>query len=318
MLCFKLENNDPFFCLAAEEYLLKNFSEDFFMIWQSRDTVVVGKHQNLLAEANYPFCLKNNIALARRISGGGTVYHDPGNVNFSFIKNVANPHEINFLQFTKPIREALKELGVDAEISGKNDLVVSGLKISGNAQHIYKNRVLHHGTLLFSSDLQKLGQALKTSPGKYQSKAVQSNRSPVANISSFLKKEMAVEEFARFLLGFQLLTPGNSGFILPAGDMLQIQKSAHEKFSTFEWRFGYSPPYIFKNDVSIEGKNFALELSVKQGAIEECRISGTYFPGREPNPGQYFIGKKHRFEEIKETLAKLIESPPGDLAFSFF
>ncbi len=199
MLCIHLKNQDPYFCLAAEEYFLKNFREDIFMLWQSEDTIVVGKHQNALGEINYRFVREKGIQVARRISGGGTVFHDSGNVNFTFIKNVKGPSEISFKIFTTPVVEALAQLGVTATTSGRNDLLINGFKISGNAEHVFKNRVLHHGTLLFNSDLENLGQAIKVIPGKYESKAVQSNRSPVANISSFLKDQLKIEEFIRFL-----------------------------------------------------------------------------------------------------------------------
>ena len=157
MICIHLKNTNPFYCLAAEEYLLKNFDDDIFMLWQSKDTVVLGKHQNALAEINYPFVRANNVTVARRISGGGTVFHDAGNVNFAFIKNVKSPAEISFKQFTQPVVEALALLGIEATSSGRNDLLIEGLKISGNAEHVFKNRVLHHGTLLFNSDLENLG-----------------------------------------------------------------------------------------------------------------------------------------------------------------
>ena len=140
MICIHLKNTNPFFCLAAEEYLLKNFREDIFMLWQSEDTVVVGKHQNAMAEINYPFVRENNITVARRISGGGTVFHDSGNVNFSFIKNVSSPAEISFKLFTEPVVEALEKLGIKATTSGRNDLLIEGMKISGNAEHVYKKR----------------------------------------------------------------------------------------------------------------------------------------------------------------------------------
>jgi len=219
MLCIHLKNTDPYFCLAAEEYLLKNFQEDIFMLWQSENAVVVGKHQNLLGEINYPFVRENNIALCRRISGGGTVFHDSGNVNFSFIKNVKSPAEISFKQFTAPVVDALAKLGVAATTSGRNDLLIDGLKISGNAEHVYKNRVLHHGTLLFNSDLKNLGQAIKVVPGKYESKAVQSNRSPVANISQFLKNPMTTGEFVQFLLDVQIENSENRLYFLNENDI---------------------------------------------------------------------------------------------------
>ena len=169
MLCIDLRNTNPYFCLAAEEYLLKTFNEDIFMLWQSQDTVVVGKHQNALGEINYPFIRANNITVARRISGGGTAYHDGGNVNFTYIKNVKSPAEISFKQFTRPVVEALGKLGLNATTSGRNDLLIEGFKISGNAEHVFKNRVLHHGTLLFNSDLVNLGNAINVVPEKYES-----------------------------------------------------------------------------------------------------------------------------------------------------
>lgn len=303
MLCIHLKNTDPFFCLAAEEYLLKNFSEDIFMLWQSKKAVVVGKHQNLLAEINYPFVLENNIALCRRISGGGTVFHDAGNVNFSFIKNVKSPAEISFKQFTAPVVDALAKLGVTAITSGRNDLLIDGLKISGNAEHVYKNRVLHHGTLLFNSDLENLGQAIKITPGKYESKAVQSNRSPVANILQFLKTPMTTGDFIQFLLDFQLENSETQFYDLNESDTQTIEKLATEKFSTWDWIFGYSPKYSFKNEVKIEGKLLKVEFQVEKGIITETEISGDYFTDVEAqNIKSKIVGKMHNFEYLSSVL----------------
>ncbi len=276
MLCIYLKNTDPYFCLAAEEYLLKNFTEDIFMLWQSENAVVVGKHQNAAAEINHRFVHENNIAVCRRISGGGTVFHDSGNVNFTFIKNVKSPAEISFKLFTAPVIKALAKLGIEATTSGRNDLLINGLKISGNAEHVYKNRVLHHGTLLFSSDLENLGQAIKGSPGKYEGKAVQSNRSPVANISQFLKTPMTTSEFIQFLLDVQLENPANKLYSFTENDSFATEKLATEKFRTWEWNFGYSPKYTFKNEVEIEGKKLSARLVVEKGVIVEAEVGGEY------------------------------------------
>lgn len=276
MLCIHLKNTDPYFCLAAEEYLLKNFAEDIFMLWQSENAVVVGKHQNAMAEINHRFVHENNIAVCRRISGGGTVFHDAGNVNFTFIKNVKSPAEISFKLFTAPVVDALAKLGITATTSGRNDLLIEGLKISGNAEHVYKNRVLHHGTLLFNSDLEKLGQAIKVTPGKYDGKAVQSNRSPVANISEFLQIPMTKEEFMRFLLNVQLENPENIMYSFSENDNSVTEKLATEKFRTWEWNFGYSPKYTFRNEVEIDGKQLSIRLLVEKGRIAEAEIGGEY------------------------------------------
>lgn len=303
MLCFYLKNTNPYFCLAAEEYLLKNFDDDIFMLWQSEGTIVVGKHQNAFGEINYPFVRKNKIIVARRISGGGTVFHDAGNVNFSFIKNVKSPAEISFKQFTKPVVEALAKLGVVATTSGRNDLLIEGKKVSGNAEHIFKNRVLHHGTLLYNSDLKNLGQAIKVVPGKYKSKAVQSNRSEVANISSFLKTKLEISEFILFLINVQLEKGGNTFYKLTENDIQNIETLAHEKFKTWDWNFGYSPKYSFINKVEIDGKTLLVELQVKKGIIEKCTVSGDYFLVDEENfISSKLIGRRHFYEDIKTVL----------------
>jgi lipoate-protein ligase A len=319
MLCIHLKKTDPYFCLAAEEYLLKNFSEDIFMRWQSENAVVVGKHQNLLGEINYPFVRENNIALCRRISGGGTVFHDAGNVNFSFIKNVKSPAEISFKMFTAPVVEALAKLGITATTSGRNDLLINGLKISGNAEHVYKNRVLHHGTLLFDSDLKNLGQAIKVSPGKYESKAVQSNRSPVANISQFLKIPMTTGEFMQFLLEVQLENPENSIYNLNENDIQTIEKLTAEKFKTWEWNFGYSPKYSFKNEIEIEEKILKIEMLIEKGIIVEAQILGDFFTSEIAKQlSKNLQNKKHDFEDVLKGLDIILIELSEKIVYSFF
>lgn len=319
MLCINLKNRNPYFCLATEEYLLKNFDEDIFMLWQSNDTVVVGKHQNALSEINYRFVRENNINVARRISGGGTVFHDSGNVNFSFIKNVKSPAEISFKQFTEPVVNTLAKLDIIATTSGRNDLLIEGKKISGNAEHIFKKRVLHHGTLLFNSDLNNLGQAIKVVPGKYTSKAVQSNRSVVANISPFLKTELDIKDFIQFMIEVQLEKKGNTFYELDKTDIQKIEILINEKFKTRDWNFGYSPKYSFTNKVEIDGKIISVELNTKRGIIEECKISGTYFSVEVAKKlSAKLQNKRHLFEEIKETLKECEISVSDELVYGFF
>lgn len=315
MLCIKLKNKNPYFCLALEEYLLKNFTEDIFMLWQSEKTVVVGKHQNALGEINYPFVRENNIAVARRVSGGGTVYHDAGNVNFTFIKNVKSPAEISFKQFTEPVREALAKLDVEATTSGRNDLLIEGKKISGNAEHIFKNRVLHHGTLLFNSDLENLGQAIKVVPGRYYSKAVQSNRSEVANISSFLKHKIPIGNFIQFLIDVQLEKKGNIFYELSEIDIQKTEVLISEKFRNWDWNFGYSPKYTFKSELEIKGKTLSIQMNVKKGLVEDCTISGVYFSDKSADYLAIQLkGKRHFFEDIRDVLKTMDE----ELIYAFF
>lgn len=319
MLCIHIKNTNPFFCLAAEEYLLKNFDDNIFMLWQSDDTVVVGKHQNALGEINYRFVHENNIIVARRISGGGTVFHDAGNVNFSFIKNVKSPADISFKQFTEPVVNALAKLDITATTSGRNDLLIDGKKISGNAEHIFKKRVLHHGTLLYNSDLKNLGQAIKVVPNKYKSKAVQSNRSEVANILSFLKTKLDIKDFIQFLIDVQLEKKENIFYELNETDIHKIEILVTEKFKTRDWNFGYSPKYTFKNKVIINGKIVSVELNVKKGIIEDAVISGNYFSEEiSTKLSTQLQNKKHFFEDIQEILKTVELRVSEELVFCFF
>jgi lipoate---protein ligase len=319
MLCIQLKNKDPYFCLATEEYLMKNFLEDIFMLWQSENTVVVGKHQNALAEINYPFVHKNRITVARRISGGGTVFHDAGNVNFACIKNVNSPAEISFKLFTRPVVDALAKLGVTATTSGRNDLLVDGKKISGNAEHVFKNRVLHHGTLLFNSNLEILGQSIKVVPGKYYGKAVQSNRSVVTNIFPYLKKQLSVNEFSSFLLDVQLENASNSVYYLNEKDNCSIQKMVDEKFSTCDWNYGYSPKYKFKNEFLAEGKKLNIELQVEKGLITESICSGDLFSVQKIKTlNESLIGERHFYADVREKLEEIRPGISDELVFGFF
>ncbi len=319
MLCIYLKNSSPFFCLAAEEYLLKNFDDDIFMLWQSENTVVVGKHQNMFGEINYRFVRENNIAVARRISGGGTVFHDAGNVNFTFIKTIKNQAEISFSRFTQPVVEALVKLDIVATTSGRNDLLINGKKISGNAEHIYKNRVLHHGTLLYNSDLKNLGNAIKIVPGKYTSKAVQSNRSEVGNIVSFLKKRIDTGEFIRFLLNNQLEKSNAVFYELNETDNKEIENLVKNKFVSEAWNFGFSPKYTFKNRVEIEGKSIEVELIVKRGKIENAQLSGSYFPHNTAQTvAEELKNEWHIFDNVRNVILQTLSTVSDDVVYCFF
>ena len=319
MLCIHLKMIDPFFCLATEEYLLKNFTDNISMLWQSKDTVVVGKHQNALAEINYPYVHQNNIKVARRISGGGTVFHDSANLNFAYIKNVSGPSEISFSRFVKPIVEALGALEIQAVVSGRNDLLVDGKKISGNAEHIFKNRVLHHGTLLFDSNLETLGRSIKVVPGKYHGKAVQSNRSVVTNILPYLKQKLTIDEFTRFLLNSELAKQANSYYDLNDSDFAAIQDMVFKKFSTWEWNFGYSPKYSFRNQAYIDGRQLNVELQTERGHITEASVTGDYFSPRQAiRLNTTLKGSRHFHADIYQGLLQLQDEIPEDVIDPFF
>jgi lipoate-protein ligase A len=308
-LCINQSNTDPYFNLAAEEYFLKNFQEDFFMLWRSRPSVVVGKHQNALAEINHEFVQKNQIPIARRLSGGGTVFHDPGNVNFTFIRSVEKIQEVNFRVFTIPVIEALKKLGVEAYTTGLNDLLIDGKKISGNAEHIHKNRILHHGTLLFDSHLEALKGALKVDLSKYEDKAVQSNRSEVTNIADYLPNPLSVVEFTDFLFSeIRQNIPKSKVYELTETDIEAIQKLSIEKYQTWDWIFGYSPKYHFTNKIETENGEIHIKLLVERGRIAEVSFSGAIQPEFSQKIAEALIGCRHDYETLKSILLKLDES----------
>lgn len=320
MLCICLKETNPYFCLAAEEFLLKNCREDIFMLWQSTDAVVVGKHQNALAELNYPYIRENGICVARRISGGGTVFHDKGNINFSWIKSVKTPQEINFSTFTENLANALMKIGIVTESSARGDLFVEGKKISGNAEHIFKNRVLHHGTLLFSSDLPLLGNALRVTPGKYYGKAVQSVRSQVVNISDFLPVKISVAEFKQHLVDDHLSRFPSCRMAVVSGDQTeQIRELARTKYETRDWIFGYSPGYSFTNSLVLNGKNFELHLEAEKGIVTSAGISGDFYPEETARRLENLIpGNFHDYESI-ERIHQLLNLPVTPaLIYSYF
>lgn len=279
MLCVKNEITDPYFNLAAEEYFLKNSRQEFLMFYINDPSVIVGKHQNTYAEINLDFIRNNHIKVVRRISGGGTVWHDHGNLNFSFIRNGKEGDLVNFLKYSAPILEILHKLGLNAEFKGKNSITVNSLKISGMAEHIHKNRVLHHGTLLVKSDLSALAEALRTDSEKYSSKAVKSVRSRTANISDFLGKKLEIRELGNEIINHVAANNPVSDFYDPsASDHIAIQQLIHDKYSTWEWNFGYSPDYIFNRNAEISGYNLDIFLRVEKGLIVEAKLSGAIFP----------------------------------------
>ncbi len=304
MLCIAHSQTDPYFNLAAEEYLLRNFSENCFMLWRNENSIIVGKHQNALNEINMDYVKKNNIRVARRISGGGTVFHDMGNLNFTFIMNGHEGHLVDFRKYTKPIIEVLRKLLVDASFHGRNDLIVNGKKISGNAEHVYKKRVLHHGTLLFSSALDDLNLALKTDPCKFRSKAVKSIRSKVTNIKEYLKTDLDVIQFRNLILEHVLKKfPGASMYELTDQDIGHITKLKNEKYSTWEWNFGYSPDYGMEKTFSANGGFIKINLNVSGGIIQKFKITGDFFNNNDVSGLEKSIpGTKHEEYELLRVL----------------
>jgi lipoate-protein ligase A len=302
---FSIINNSKniYFNLALEEYLLRNYSEDFFTVWQSDKAVVAGKHQNLMAEVNHSFIRKNNIPLARRISGGGTVFHGPGNLNFTFIKNGEQGKLVNFNYFVTPIISFLDTLGIVADIGRHNDLLIDGKKISGNAEHVFKNRVLHHGTLLFDADLNWLNESIKVKPGRYIDKAVQSSRWDVCNISEYLISKMPIDVFASELNQYLMKCfPEAISYELSATELAEVNGLMKKKYATPEWIFGYSPPFEFRSRFFLSEKEVQVEMKVIKGKIEEISFKGNMEYNRLLIISEKFKGIEFTYESLLDAL----------------
>jgi lipoate-protein ligase A len=274
-LCFQLKDTDPYLNLATEEYLLKNYTCDIFMIWRSQTAIVVGKHQNALAEINHRYVSENNICVARRLSGGGTVFHDEGNLNFTFIKNVGRVDQINYQQFTGQMVDVLKKLGLKAYADPHNAIFLDQQKISGSADHVYKLRVMHHGTLLFNSHLSRLRNALQANLSKFEDKAIQSNRSKVTNIKDHLPKKMNMAEFEKYIFDQICQTyPDCKLTALTEEDRKAIEKLKNEKYSQWDWIYGYSPKYQYRNEILMPDKKISFVFKVEKGKIRESLWQG--------------------------------------------
>lgn len=272
MLCIDNEITDPYFNIATEDHLLKNLSEDIFMLYINNPSIIIGKHQNAFAEINHSFVRENKIPVIRRLSGGGTVFHDNGNLNFCFISHGQEGNLIDFKKFTQPILEVLQNLGVPAVRSGRNDLTVEGLKFSGNAEHVYKHRTLHHGTLLFSSKLNDLGAALKSNLDLYQDKAVKSVRSKVTNLQNYLPGSVTLEELRNQIINHILKNYDVTPYGFTEIDKLEIQRLVEEKYSKWEWNYGYSPRFIYHNHGIVHKANIDIEFEIEKGIIKRAEI----------------------------------------------
>jgi len=301
------KSTDPYFNLAAEEYVLKQFNDECFMLWRNRPSIIIGKNQNALAEINLDYVKEHNIPVVRRLSGGGAVFHDLGNVNFTFIVNDDLNGFSDFRRFTQPIIDVLRKLSLNAEFSGRNDITIDGKKISGNAQYYYKNRILHHGTLLVSSNMADLSAALKVRPIKFEDKGVKSVSKRVTNINEHLEKPIDIEEFINLIMEDIRLTTGGSGlYEFTDEDIRNIEKLRDEKYNTWEWNFGMSPDYNLKNEKKFSGGTVEVDLNVSDGIIRDIKIYGDFFGKKDVKDVEEILkGVKHSENDVKNALSSI-------------
>ncbi|GHA45445.1 lipoate--protein ligase [Salinimicrobium marinum] len=304
MLCIKHHSTDPYFNIATDEFIFKHLKEDCFMLWRNDNAIIVGKHQNTQAEINADYVKEKGIKVVRRLSGGGAVYHDLGNLNFSFTRTGDSYEMVDFERYTKPIIDVLKSLGVDAKFEGRNDLTIEGKKFSGNAEHVVKNKILHHGTLLFSSQMTDVSGALKINPLKYKDRSVKSVPKRVTNISDHLKEKISLEEFTNKVMDHITSTFEDARmYEFTEEDLKKIQQIRDEKYSTWEWNFGKSPDYNFKQGARTKGGTLEMHMNVSQGIIKDVRITGDFFHIKDIEPVERALeNTKHEENAIREVL----------------
>ena len=295
MIFIKDKDTDGYFNLAMEEYIFEKFKEDeVFMLWINEPSVVIGKHQNLIEELNMKYCFENNIKIARRLSGGGTVVHDFGNLNYTYITNTTGDTALDFKEFLKPMYKALLNLNIDAHISPRNDFRVLEKKICGHSQFMRKKRVLHHGCILFDSNLDNLRNALNVKNKKIISKSAKSVKSSVANLKEISKLDYEISDFLEKLKNEILKTQENFEiYELTKYDILNIDKIKSEKYATKDWIYGQSPKCTFILD---EKRDYTVEIY--DGKIEKINI------GDNKNFDS-LIGIYFEYEEIKNKIAGL-------------
>ena len=274
------DSTDPAWNLALEQYVFDSLPGDrsYFMLWQNANTIVVGRYQNTLAELNEAYVRAENITVVRRLSGGGAVYHDMGNLNFTFITDADQTDKINFRMFCEPVMETIASYGVQAELSGRNDMTVDGKKFSGNAQYIKKGRTMHHGTIMISSDLARVEGALQVDRTKIESKGVKSVASRVTNLCEYIVRDVSVSDFRDRLVETVSKREELKPYTLTEADRAAIQKIKEERYATWEWNYAHSPSCTTHVKERIEGCGIIeIFMTSKSSCISEIHFYGDFF-----------------------------------------
>lgn len=303
-----IENNstNPFYNFALEYYLIyekKLPDNHIFIFWRTEPTVMIGQYQNTLEEINEKFVKENHIHVVRRITGGGTIYTDMGGWQFSFITK-GKADQINFIEYIKPIVDALKKIGVAAEFNSRNDLVIENKKFSGNAQCMTNGYTLHHGSLLFNTDLEQMVKCLTVDDYKIISKGIKSVKERVTNISDHLPEPVDTMKFKELMIN-SIMGGNNNEYKLTNEDNCRINNIAKEKFENWQWNYGKSPKFNITKTGRFNGGKVEFKLNVNKGIIESCILYGDFFGNIDVEKFCAILrGVEYSRESIKKTLEK--------------
>lgn len=280
-----IESNrfDPYFNLALEEYAFQELSkeEPCFILWQNANTIVIGKYQNAAEEINSRYVEEHGIKVVRRLSGGGAVYHDMGNLNYTFIVEQKEIEDFNFKVFTKYVIDALRAFGIQAEFTGRNDIVIRGMKFCGTAQYAKQGKLMHHGCIMVDSNLVNVAEALKPPKAKFQSKSVKSVRSRVTTINANAAQGITVNGFKAELKKQIMQQEAMKPYRLTVEDMQRVQALKREKYQTWEWNYGRSPKYNFQAEQKFDFGLVTVHADIQNCAINTIRIYGDFFGSGE-------------------------------------
>ena len=314
MLLIRDGGHEPSRNIAIDAYMLGGLGQDAVRLWRNDRAVIIGRNQNAVEEIDLDFVREHKVAVVRRLSGGGAVFHDLGNICFTFVEPFQKGDFNNYAKFTAPIRDYLRTLGVEAELSGRNDLTVEGMKISGNAQTVQAGRIMHHGTLLFSANVNDLAGALKPKQLKIESKGIKSVRSRITNISAHLKTPMSVEQFQQGLENYLLdhlegLTP----YTFTAEDEAAIQTLMEQRFANWDWNFGHSPVCDIRHTARFACGIVEAALGLEGGRIARLEILGDFFGIRDKSGlEQALTGVRYERQAVAEVLEQLGEETLGE------
>ena len=299
-------SHNPVYNVALEAYAFRELlaEDELFILWINEPTIVIGKHQNAIEEINKTYTDEHGIHVVRRLSGGGAVYHDLNNLNYTIISNKSQEGTFDFKTFSQPVIETLADLGVTATFTGRNDLEIDGKKFCGNAQAYYKGRMMHHGCLLFDVDMTVLGNALQVSKDKIESKGVKSVRARVTNILDELPEKMTVEAFSNQLLNkMKESYPDMTEYVFSDDDLKNIQALADQQFGTWDWTYGEAPEYTIKRSVRYPAGKITTYANVEKSVIKGMKLYGDFFGIKDvADIEQALIGLRYEYPDV---LAKL-------------